>query len=199
MRFTPFGCVLFDFLSGGVRGPLSIAHVFVISVFRSFDGLPCCDKTTSSKSWPSSRVHQSGCSLHWQFAGFQLLQCGACFFGFRLRSAFSVTFWLELAKERTRINLCPFTLDNSNLASKIRRLRRLFLNVKIPPTLPIALGTWERIIGQVSCGMSKQVCCGSRAVHGEAAGYNISPAGHLDMFARGPESEFRHFSVFHMV
>ena len=62
---------------------------------------------------------------------FQLLQCGACFFGLRLRSAFSVTFWLELAKERTRKNLCPFTLDNLNLASKIRRLRRLFLNVKM--------------------------------------------------------------------
>ena len=83
---------------------MSIAHVFVISVPRSFDGLPRCDKTTSSKSWPSSRVHQSGCSLHWQFVGFQLLQCGACFFGFRLGSAISVTFWLELAKERTRKN-----------------------------------------------------------------------------------------------
>ena len=35
---------------------------------------------------------------------FQLLQCGACFFGFRLGSAISVTFWLELAKERTRKN-----------------------------------------------------------------------------------------------
>ena len=68
----PFWLCLFWFLSGGVRGPLSIAHVFVISVFRSFDGLPRCDKTTSSKSWPSSRMHQSGCSLHWQFAGFSI-------------------------------------------------------------------------------------------------------------------------------
>ena len=68
----PFWLCSFWFLSGGVRGPLSIAHVFVISVFRSFDGLPRCDKTTSSKSWPSSRVHQLGCSLHWQFAGFSI-------------------------------------------------------------------------------------------------------------------------------
>ena len=164
---------LFWFLSGGVRGPMSIAHVFVISVPRSFDGLPRCDKTTSSKSWPSSRVAPIRLLVALAVRGFfncsnAVLAFSALGLGPRFQSLFG---WSWPRKE----------------------------HVKIPPTLPTALGTWERIIGQVSCGMSRQVCCGSRAVHGEAAGYNISPAGHLDMFARGPESEFRHFSVFHMV
>ena len=152
---------------------MSIAHVFVISVPRSFDGLPRCDKTTSSKSWPSSRVAPIRLLVALAVRGFfncsnAVLAFSALGLGPRFQSLFG---WSWPRKE----------------------------HVKIPPTLPIALGTWERIIGQVSRGMSRQVCCGSRAVHGEAAGYNISPAGHLDMFARGPESEFRHFSVFHMV
>ena len=152
---------------------MSIAHVFVISVPRSFDGLPRCDKTTSSKSWPSSRVAPIRLLVALAVCGFfncsnAVLAFSALGLGPRFQSLFG---WSWPRKE----------------------------HVKIPPTLPIALGTWERIIGQVSHGMSRQVCCGSRAVHGEAAGYNISPAGHLDMFARGPESEFRHFSVFHMV
>ena len=173
MRFTTFGPCLFWFLSGGVRGPMSIAHVFVISVPRSFDGLPRCDKTTSSKSWPSSRVAPIMLLVALAVRGFfscsnAVLAFSALGLGPRFQSLFG---WSWPRKE----------------------------HVKIPPTLSIALGTWERIIGQVSRGMSRQVCCGSRAVHGEAAGYNISPAGHLDMFARGPESEFRHFSVFHMV
>ena len=44
-----FLAVCFLVFPGGVRGPVLIALVLVISVNRSFDGLPSCDRTTSSK------------------------------------------------------------------------------------------------------------------------------------------------------
>ena len=86
--------------------------------------------------------------------------------------AFSLSFWLELSKNTHG-------------------------NPSHPPY--IMLGKWERIFGQLSHVMPRQASCGSRTIHWEAAGCTNSPAAQLGMFSRGPESEFWHFSIFHMV
>ena len=113
---------LFWFLSGGVRGPMSIAHVFVISVPRSFDGLPRCDKTTSSKSWPSSRVAPIRLLVALAVRGFfncsnAVLAFSALGLGPRFQSLFG---WSWPRKEHVKI-YAHLPMDNSNMASKIRR------------------------------------------------------------------------------
>ena len=89
---------------GGSKGPLSIAHVFVISVSRSFDGLPCCDKTASSKSWPSRQIAPIGLLVALAVRGFfncsnAVLAFSALGLGPRFQSLFG---WSWLRKEHKK-------------------------------------------------------------------------------------------------
>ena len=124
MRFTvtPFGCVCFDFFRGCKRPSVNcpcLRHIS-ISILRWIATLrqdyhqkvgPLVGCTNQiARCIGSSRV-------------FQLLQCGACFFGLRLRPRFQSLFgWSWPRKEHVKI-YAHLSMDNSNLASKIRRLR----------------------------------------------------------------------------
>ena len=94
-KFWPF---LFWAFPGGVRGSVQIAHVIVISVYRSFDGWPAATGLRHQKLAPLLGLHQSGHALHWHFAVLVIapMRC-SLFLALGWGFALSLTFWLELS------------------------------------------------------------------------------------------------------